>query len=74
MVRRRHSLLHVKGKLLIGFSTIVKKYSKIPDGCRIWHSRKPKGFRDVGNRQGIFENALQVRKPSRKPKMVSEVV
>ncbi len=36
-------------KILIGFSTAIKKYSRIPQGCWNRYSRKPFGFRDLGN-------------------------
>jgi hypothetical protein len=36
-------------RVLIRFPTVVKKYSRIPYGCRIRYFRKPKDFRDLGN-------------------------
>ncbi len=48
-------------KILIRFSTMVKRYSRIPYGHRNRYFRKPKGFQNLGNQQAILGNSLQAR-------------
>ena len=58
----------------IGFPRARKRYSRIPLECSIEYCRKPLGFRTFGNQKGIFRNAFNLRKPSRKRKRVSDWV